>query len=154
VVDDRLLDRVRPDPAREVLARGWNAAVTARDPATVNDIVAGHDSNAIALPLDVTSSAQISSAVRETQARFGAIDVLVNNAGYGYRGAVEEAGEADIRALFETNFFGLGQYDPRGPAWNAGTGPGAILNFSSTAGRLAQPGSGFYSDRLQSRGAA
>src|SRR5258707_1176069 len=84
--------------AREVLARGWNAAVTARDPATVNDIVTGYDSKAVALPLDVTSSAQIKSAVRETQARFGAIDVLVNNAGYGYRGAVEEADEADPEA--------------------------------------------------------
>jgi NAD(P)-dependent dehydrogenase (short-subunit alcohol dehydrogenase family) len=57
--------------------------------------------------LDVAKSSQVTDAVQQAQARFGGIDVLVNNAGYGYRGAVEEASQAEIRELFETNFFGL-----------------------------------------------
>ncbi len=131
--------------ACEVLARGWNATVTARDPAAISDIVKGYNSTAIALPLDVTNSGQIESAVRETEKRFGAIDVLVNNAGYGYRGAVEEADEADIRALFETNFFGLLNVTRAVLPGMRERGRGAIVNFSSTAGRMAQPGSGYYS---------
>ena len=79
------------DVARFVLARGWNAVVTVRDTASIADIVAQHPEAAPALKLDVTKSIQIAGAFREAQARFGAIDVLVNNAGYGYRGAVEEA---------------------------------------------------------------
>jgi NAD(P)-dependent dehydrogenase (short-subunit alcohol dehydrogenase family) len=85
--------------ARAVLGLGWNAVVTARDPVAVQDIVAGHESKALPLKLDVTDHAQISDAVRQAETRFDAIDVLLNNAGYGYRGAVEEADEADIRLL-------------------------------------------------------
>ncbi len=83
--------------ALAVLARGWNAVVTARDPASVADIVAQHPDTALALKLDVTKSIQVAQAVQQAQARFGGIDVLVNNAGYGYRGAVEEASQAEIR---------------------------------------------------------
>jgi NAD(P)-dependent dehydrogenase (short-subunit alcohol dehydrogenase family) len=60
------------------------------------------DPRAIALPLDVTEPTQVANAVRDTLSRFGAIDLLVNNAGYGYPDAVEEVSEADIRSLFET----------------------------------------------------
>jgi NADP-dependent 3-hydroxy acid dehydrogenase YdfG len=95
------------DVARAVLARGWNAVITARNVATIADIVAGHTTTALAVELDVTRGHQIADAVQQAEARFGAIDVLVNNAGYGYRGAVEEASEAEIRALFDTNFCGL-----------------------------------------------
>jgi NAD(P)-dependent dehydrogenase (short-subunit alcohol dehydrogenase family) len=93
--------------ARTVLARGGNAVVTARDPATVRDIVAAHEKSALALRLDVTERQQIDAAVGEAESRFGAIDVLVNNAGYGFRGAVEETDDAEMRQLFDTNFFGL-----------------------------------------------
>ena len=86
------------DLARSVLARGWNAVVTARDPATVADIVAGHADTALAVRLDVTDGVEIAEAVRQAETRFGAIDVLVNNAGYGYRGAVEEASDKIGRA--------------------------------------------------------
>jgi len=131
--------------AREVLGRGWNAAVTARDPTAVADIVAGYGSQAVSLPLDVTESAQIADAIRETEARFGAIDVLVNNAGYGFRGAVEEADEADFRHLFETNFFGLAAMTRAVLPGMRERGRGAIVNISSVGGRMAQPGSGYYS---------
>jgi NAD(P)-dependent dehydrogenase (short-subunit alcohol dehydrogenase family) len=131
--------------ARAVLARGWNAAVSARDPATVVDIIAGHEATALPLRLDVTDPAQVAAAVRDAEKRFGAIDVLVNNAGYGYRAAVEEADDADIRRLFETNFFGLvGLTKSVLPGMRA-RGRGHIVNVSSVAGRMAQPGSGYYS---------
>jgi NADP-dependent 3-hydroxy acid dehydrogenase YdfG len=96
--------------------RGRNAVVTARDPVSVMDIVAIDPACAIAARLDVTNAAHIAEAVRRAESQFGAIDVLVNNAGYGYRAAVEEADEADIRQLFETNFFGL---VARSSAWLA-----------------------------------
>lgn len=131
--------------ASAVLARNWNAVVTARDPATIQDIVAGHDVSALALRLDVTDPKQVASAVEEAEARFGAIDVLVNNAGYGYRGAVEEADETEVRELFETNFFGLvSMIQAVLPGMRAHR-RGHIVNISSVAGRMAQPGSGYYS---------
>ena len=131
--------------ASAVLARNWNAVVTARDPATIQDIVAGHDVSALALRLDVTDPEQVASAAKEAEARFGAIDVLVNNAGYGYRGAVEEADETEVRELFETNFFGLvSMIQAVLPGMRAHR-RGHIVNISSVAGRMAQPGSGYYS---------
>lgn len=131
--------------ASAVLARNWNAVVTARDPATIQDIVAGHDVSALALRLDVTDPEQVASAAKEAEARFGAIDVLVNNAGYGYRGAVEEADETEVRELFETNFFGLvSMIQAVLPGMRAHR-RGHIVNISSVADRMAQPGSGYYS---------
>jgi NAD(P)-dependent dehydrogenase (short-subunit alcohol dehydrogenase family) len=131
--------------AQAVLARGWSAVVTARDPATVQDIVAPHPDRALGLALDVTDNAQIAGAVHAAEARFGSIDVLVNNAGYGYRAAVEEADEADVRALFETNFFGLVRMTQAVLPGMRARRRGHVVNISSTAGRMAQPGSGYYS---------
>lgn len=131
--------------ALAVLARGWNATITARNPADIADIAAAHAQTCLALPLDVTNRNQIAAAVRETEARFGAIDVLVNNAGYGYRGAVEEAAEDDIRDLFETNFFGLVFMIQETLPGMRARRRGLIVNLSSTAGRLTQVGSGYYS---------
>jgi NAD(P)-dependent dehydrogenase (short-subunit alcohol dehydrogenase family) len=92
--------------AQAVLERGWNAVVTARNPGAVQDIVTSYPQNALALPLDVTDQAQISAAVQRAERRFGSIDVLVNNAGYGYRSAVEEGEVDNDSRLFATNFFG------------------------------------------------
>jgi NAD(P)-dependent dehydrogenase (short-subunit alcohol dehydrogenase family) len=131
--------------ARAVLARGWNAAVTARDPATVQDIVTGRAATALVLALDVTKPEQIAAAVGETEARFGAIDVLVNNAGYGYRGAVEEASDDEMRRLFDTNFFGLVDVTKAVLPGMRARRQGHIVNISSVGGRMAQPGSAYYS---------
>jgi len=131
--------------AKAVLAKGWNAAITARDPGSLQGIVAGHTNNALPLRLDVTDKAQVKAAVEATEKRFGSIDVLVNNAGYGYRGAVEEASEADIRQLFETNFFGLVDITQRVIPGMRQRRSGHIINISSVAGRMANPGSAFYS---------
>jgi NAD(P)-dependent dehydrogenase (short-subunit alcohol dehydrogenase family) len=131
--------------ARSVLARGWNAVITARDPAAVADIVAANADTGLAVRLDVTDNAQIAEAVRQAEARFGAVDVLVNNAGYGYRGAIEEASEAEIRTLFDTNFFGLVAVTQAVLPGMRARKSGYIINISSVGGRMAAPGSGFYS---------
>ncbi|MFC9352014.1 oxidoreductase [Arthrobacter sp. NPDC057013] len=131
--------------AQAVLAHGHNAVVTARNVNAVKDIAADYPDTALALPLDVTDKEQISSAVQQAQARFGGIDVLVNNAGYGYRAAVEEADDADIRQLFDTNLFGavdmIKAVLPDMRAKRAGT----ILNISSIGARISPAGSGYYS---------
>src|SRR5579864_5006534 len=93
--------------AKLVLDRGYRAVLTARDPRTIEDLSAGHAGRALALKLDVTSKADVAEAVKAAQAKFGSIDVLVNNAGYGYVGAVEESEEDEVRAMVDTNFFGL-----------------------------------------------
>ena len=71
------------------------------------DLVEAHEDRALALALDVTKPAQIEAAAKAAQDRFGQVDVLVNNAGYGYLAAVEEGEDAEVRAMFEANFFGL-----------------------------------------------
>jgi NAD(P)-dependent dehydrogenase (short-subunit alcohol dehydrogenase family) len=97
------------------------------------------------LQLDVRERGQIAEAAQQTEARFGAIDVLVNNAGYGYRAAVEEASEQDIRDLFDTNFFGLVFMTQAVLPGMRARKQGRIVNISSVAGRMAFPGSGYYS---------
>src|SRR3954467_12552229 len=87
--------------AEAVLARGDNAVVTARDVSAVQDLAENHPDTALPLALDVTDPAQGAESARQAEARFGAVDVLVNNAGYGYRSAVEEADDADVRRLFD-----------------------------------------------------
>jgi NAD(P)-dependent dehydrogenase (short-subunit alcohol dehydrogenase family) len=131
--------------AQAVLERGWNAVVTARNPETVQDIVSPYPGNAISLPLDVTSHAQIAAAVQAAEQRFGSIDVLVNNAGYGYRSAVEEGEVENVARLFETNFFGLVALIKAALPGMRAKRKGAIVNISSTAGRRSNPGSGYYS---------
>ncbi len=93
--------------ARLVLDRGYRAVITARDPGTIRDLTAGHEGHALALKLDVTDKEEVAEAVKWAESAFGSIDVLVNNAGYGYVGALEESEESEVRALMETNFFGL-----------------------------------------------
>src|ERR1035437_5627722 len=93
--------------AKLVLARGWRAVMTLRNPDRLTGLVSGYEENALALQLDVTDRAQIAQAMQQAEERFGRIDVLVNNAGYGYLAAVEEGEDDQIRAMFETNFFGL-----------------------------------------------
>jgi NADP-dependent 3-hydroxy acid dehydrogenase YdfG len=122
--------------AKAVVAEGCNVVVTARDPDAVQDIVVGHAASAIAIRLDVTKKAQIADAVGEAQRRFGGIDVLVNNAGYGFRGAVEEADDDEIRQLFETNFFGLVALTQAVLPGMRARRRGHIINISSTAGRM------------------
>ena len=92
--------------AKAVLRAGHSAVVTARDVSAVQDLVRDHPETALRLPLDVTDDAQIVDAVGRAEERFGRVDVLVNNAGYGYRAAVEEGEVEAVARLFATNFFG------------------------------------------------
>jgi NAD(P)-dependent dehydrogenase (short-subunit alcohol dehydrogenase family) len=126
-------------------SRALFSAISARNPDDIADIAAAHPKTCLALRLDVTDRRQIAEAVEKTEARFGAIDVLVNNAGYGYRAAVEEADEPDIRTLFDTNFFGLVFITQAVLPGMRARRKGCIINISSVAGRLAFPGSGYYS---------
>ena len=92
--------------AEAVIGAGHNAVVTARDSAKVADLAGAAPERVLAVALDVTDPAQVTAAVCQADERFGGVDVLVNNAGYGYRGAIEEGDDADVRELFETHFFG------------------------------------------------
>jgi NAD(P)-dependent dehydrogenase (short-subunit alcohol dehydrogenase family) len=130
--------------ARLVLDRGWRAVVTARDKARVADLAEGHGDRALALDLDVTDEAQITAATRAAEERFGAIDVLVNNAGYGYQAAVEEGVEAEIRAQFDANVFGLFAMIRAVLPGMRTRRRGHILNITSVAGFVGFPGSGYY----------
>ncbi len=132
------------DLAHAVLDAGHNAVVTARDTAAVRDLTEAYRDRALAVALDVTDSAQVVAAVRQGEERFGGIDVLVNNAGYGYRAAVEEGDEADVATLFATNVFGpVALIKAVLPGMRARR-RGAIVNISSIGARICPPGSGYY----------
>ena len=131
--------------ARAVLDAGHNAVVTARNADSVKDLADAHPDTALAVALDVTDPGQVAEAVRLGEQRFGAIDVLVNNAGYGYRAAVEEGDDADVATLFATNFFGpVGLIKAVLPGMRARR-HGAIVNIFSIGARICPPGSGYYS---------
>jgi NAD(P)-dependent dehydrogenase (short-subunit alcohol dehydrogenase family) len=130
--------------ARTVVARGFRAVVTARDPKQVTDIVAGQEDRALALRLDVTDPAQVAESVRRAEERFGRIDVLVNNAGIGYFAAVEESDEADVRRMFEIDFFGLASMTRAVLPGMRKRRSGHIVNIASIAGLAAYPSLGYY----------
>lgn len=132
------------DLARLVLDRGWRAVVTARDAARVVDLVEGAEDRALALSLDVTKADEIEGATAEAIARFGRIDILVNNAGYGYQSTIEEGDDAEIRAQFEANVFGLFAMTRAVLPHMRAQGAGRIVNFTSVAGLVGFPGSGYY----------
>ncbi len=130
--------------ARAALAHGFHLVATARDPSKLKDIIAGHEEKALALALDVTKSDQIQSAVSQAEQAFGRVDVLVNNAGYGYMAAVEDGEEQDIRALFDTNFFGLAAMTRAILPGMRDRRHGCIVNIASVGGVVGFAGSGYY----------
>jgi NAD(P)-dependent dehydrogenase (short-subunit alcohol dehydrogenase family) len=130
--------------AKFVLARGYRAVVTARDTSKIQDLKTGHEGRVLALELDVTDKAEVEDAVRRAESAFGSIDVLVNNAGYGYVGAVEESDEADVRAMVETNFFGLARMIHVVLPGMRERRHGNIVNISSIGGLVGFPGVGYY----------
>ena len=132
------------DLAKLVLERGWRAVVTARDAARVADLAQGRDGRALAVALDVTKETEIAAAVDGAKAAFGRIDVLVNNAGYGYQASIEEGEDAEIRAQFEANVFGLFATTRAVLPLMRQQRRGHIINITSVAGLIGFPGSGYY----------
>ncbi len=131
--------------AERVLAAGHEAVVTARQDSAVQDLVDEHPDTALGLALDVTDHAQVADIVGRAEERFGRIDVLVNNAGYGYRAAVEEGDDVDVRRLFDTNLFGaIAMIKAVLPGMRARSS-GTIVNVSSIGARACPAGSGYYS---------
>ncbi|MDB5117186.1 MAG: family NAD(P)-dependent oxidoreductase [Mucilaginibacter sp.] len=130
--------------AKEVLSSGHRAAVTARNPDDIKDIVAAYPDAAIAVKLDVTNPNEIKAAVKQVKEKFGQIDVLVNNAGIGYFGAIEESEEAEVRRMFEINFFGLANMTNEVLPIMRAQRSGNIVNVASIGGLVGFPGVGFY----------
>jgi NAD(P)-dependent dehydrogenase (short-subunit alcohol dehydrogenase family) len=130
--------------ARLVLDQGWRAVVTARHLDRLTGLASGHEENALVVQLDVTDRAQIALAVRQAEEKFGCIDVLVNNAGYGYLAAVEEGEDEQIRAMFETNFFGLVAMTNAVLPGMRQRRSGHIVNFSSIGGLVSFAATGYY----------
>jgi NAD(P)-dependent dehydrogenase (short-subunit alcohol dehydrogenase family) len=130
--------------AKAVLARGYRAVVTARDPKQVEEITAGHEGRSLILRLDVTDATQVAESVRRAEEHFGHIDVLVNNAGIGYFAAVEESDEAEVRRMFEINFFGLAKMTHAVLPGMRKRRSGHIVNVSSIGGLAAFPGVVYY----------
>ncbi len=130
--------------AKEALSKGYKVVVTARKPEQVKDIVAAYPDSSLALSLDVTVPQQIKEAVKATIDRFGRIDVLVNNAGIGYFGAIEESEEEEVRRMFEINFFGLANMTNAVLPYMRQQRSGHILNVASIGGLRSFPAVGFY----------
>jgi NAD(P)-dependent dehydrogenase (short-subunit alcohol dehydrogenase family) len=132
--------------AEAVIDEGHNVVVTARDVSRVADLADTAPDRVLAVALDVTNPEQVAASVRQAEDRFGGgLDVLVNNAGYGYRAAVEEGDDAQVRDLFETHFFGtVAMVKAALPGMRARR-RGAIVNISSIGVQLTPVGSGYYS---------
>lgn len=130
--------------AEHALARGFAVAATARSAARLDDLVALAPDRVLALALDVDVPGAADAAVAAVLARFGRLDVAINNAGFGSVGAVEETSDAELRAQMETNFFGAAAViravlpQMRAQRW------GAIVNVTSMGGQVSYPGFGSY----------
>jgi NAD(P)-dependent dehydrogenase (short-subunit alcohol dehydrogenase family) len=130
--------------AELLLQRGERVVATARNPATLADLVAAHGDRALALKLDITRPEDIEAAVAAAHERFGPIDGLINNAGYGSLGSVEETPVEAARALMETNFFGTLAMIRAVVGDMRARGAGLIVNIGSVAGQIGFPVLGYY----------
>jgi NAD(P)-dependent dehydrogenase (short-subunit alcohol dehydrogenase family) len=131
--------------AEHAIGRGYRVVVAARTLAKLDELVRLAPSDVLAVQLDVTNHRHVAAAARETIARFGRVDVLINNAGYGIVGAVEETSDAELRAQLDTNFFGamavIRAFLPQFRTQRSG----AIVNISSLGGQLSFAGFSAYS---------
>lgn len=130
--------------ATELLQQNYNVVVTARNISDVTDLVAQHPTNAIAVALDVTNKTDIAASVATALQKFGRIDVLVNNAGIGYFGAIEESEEDEVRRMFDINVFGLANMTNAVLPSMRQQKSGHIVNIASIGGLVSFPGVGFY----------
>lgn len=126
------------------LSRGDRVAATARNTASLDDLVAAHADAVLPLELDVTDRVAVVEAVKRAQAHFGRLDVVVNNAGYAQVGAVEELTEQHLRDQLETNLFGAVWVVKAALPYLREQGSGHIIQLSSAAGLIAMPLGGAY----------
>ncbi len=130
--------------ADAVIEKGDFVIGTFRKPEQVKSFNEKYGDRAMAVQLDVTNSDQINDAFTMIKNRFGRLDVLVNNAGYGFSGAMEEASDAEIRAVFDANFFGTLQVTNAALPILRQQKSGHIFQISSHGGIKAFPGFGVY----------
>ncbi|MPV55703.1 short-chain dehydrogenase/reductase [Burkholderia sp. HI2761] len=130
--------------ARSALESGYRVVASARDEAAVEDLVRAYGDAVAAVRLDVASQEQAETAVAAAHERFGAVDVLVNNAGYGYLAAIEEGEDSDVRAMFETNVHGTWNMIKAALPGMRKRRTGHIVNIGSVGGLTTFPGVGFY----------
>src|ERR1700675_995628 len=130
--------------AEAALARGDRVAATARDVKTLDPLVERYGNQVSAITLDVTDKAAVAAAITEAHTRFGRLDVVVNNAGYGLFGTIEEVSEAEARAQLETNLFGALWVTQAALPIMPAQGSGHIIQVSSIGGVNAFPTVGLY----------
>jgi NAD(P)-dependent dehydrogenase (short-subunit alcohol dehydrogenase family) len=130
--------------AEHLLRSGAMVVATARKVEQLKELETAYPATALILSLDVTKQPQVDGAVADAVARFGRIDVLVNNAGYGMVGAVEESAEGEFRPMFETNVFGLIRMTQAVLPQMRKRRSGHVVNLSSIGGLVASPGFGMY----------
>ena len=128
------------DLAQRLTQAGYTVVATARNVETLNDAQA-----ALKLPLDVTQPDSVFNAVAQILKQFGRIDVLVNNAGYALRGAMEEVSDEQVQRMFDVNVFGVLRMIRAVAPHMRQQGAGRIINISSIAGKLSTPANGTYS---------
>lgn len=131
--------------AEAALENGDQVVLTARKPETVQNLATQYEDRAIALPLDLTDADSMGNAVEKAMERFGQVDVLLNNAGYGYRAAIEESEPEQVNLLFQTNVFGPTQLMSLCLPDMRKRKSGIIINVSSIGAVRAAVGNGYYS---------
>ncbi len=129
---------------RLLLGQGYRVVATARDAGTLEGLVHGHEARALATAVDVTDAKSVHAAVAAAEAKFGQIDVLVNNAGYGYLAAIEEGEDAPVRKMFETNVFGLVEVTKAVLPGMRKRRAGCVVNLSSIGGLISFAATGYY----------
>jgi NAD(P)-dependent dehydrogenase (short-subunit alcohol dehydrogenase family) len=130
--------------AEAALDAGHDVVVTARNLEAVTPLTDRYPASALPVALDVTDDGQVADAMRAAEQRFGPVDVLINNAGYGYRAAVEEGDDADVRRLFDTQLFGSVRMIKAVLPGMRARRTGTIVNLSSIGAHVAPEGSGYY----------
>ncbi|MGN8023395.1 oxidoreductase [Phyllobacterium sp. 22229] len=130
--------------ARHTLELGYPTVITARNPAQIEDLARGNEDKALVLKLDVTNADDIAAAVKAAEARFGRIDVLVNNAGIGYFGSLEESDIDEVRQMFEINVWGLVNMTRAVLPVMRKQRSGTVVNISSIGGLVANSAVSFY----------
>lgn len=130
--------------AEAALSRGDKVAATARKVETLRDLNQRFGDAVLTLALDVNDTDQVRQAVAQAHAHFGRLDIVLNNAGYALVGTIEEASEADVRTLFDTNYFGMLRVIQAALPFLREQGSGHIIGVSSGLGITAMPILGFY----------